>query len=117
MSTEVLYNFFKGVATFDEEKQVKEWVEFSEVNFDSFMKMRKEFDALCMSGINPCIKRKRPLLTFSLLIASISATVAATAATAFVLITGGFQVFSDNQEPEKNNLEFVASGSKNRSTL
>lgn len=46
MNKEILYRFFNGSSTFEEEEQIKKWMELSEENKQAFFHERKIFDAL-----------------------------------------------------------------------
>lgn len=46
MNKELLYRFFEGTATLEEEQRVRQWVEKSEDNRALFMRERKIYDAL-----------------------------------------------------------------------
>lgn len=48
MDKEILYRFFEGKTTFEEEKQIREWMESSPDNTRSFYKERKMFDAMVL---------------------------------------------------------------------
>ena len=41
MNKELLYRFFEGTTTVDEERQIREWLEKSEYNRVLFMRERK----------------------------------------------------------------------------
>lgn len=44
MNQELLYKYFKGTASIDEEKQILDWVEASDANREAFLKERMMFD-------------------------------------------------------------------------
>lgn len=48
MNKELLYRFFEGTATLEEEQRVRQWVEKSEDNRALFMRERKIYDALLL---------------------------------------------------------------------
>lgn len=50
MEKEILYRFFEGTASFEEEEQVRVWMEASQENERAFFKERKLFDALLLLG-------------------------------------------------------------------
>ena len=50
MNKETLYKFFEGNASFEEEVAVKQWMEESTENRQSFLKERKLFDAMLLLG-------------------------------------------------------------------
>jgi len=59
MDKDILYRFFSGKATLDEEKQVKEWMEFSSDNRNEFFKERKLFDAIALRSNIDAIEKKQ----------------------------------------------------------
>lgn len=56
MNKETLYKFFEGKASFEEEVAVKQWMEESTENRQSFLKERKLFDAMLLLGNEKVIK-------------------------------------------------------------
>lgn len=106
MNKETLYRFFEGSATFDEEKQIREWMEHSEANSRFFMKSRKEYDALILTGSGSYLGRKRSVLPFFHWVAGISAAVAV------VLIIGGLYLFTGKSQPEQYNTVIVPPGQR-----
>ena len=46
MNKDILYKFFEGNASFEEEAAVKQWMEESAENRLAFLKERKLFDAI-----------------------------------------------------------------------
>ena len=56
MNKETLYKFFEGNASFEEEVAVKQWMEESTENRQSFLKERKLFDAMLLLGNEKVIK-------------------------------------------------------------
>ena len=53
MEKEILYRFFEGTASYEEEVIVKEWIESSQDNVHEFFHERKLFDAMVLlSGEN-----------------------------------------------------------------
>lgn len=53
MEKEILYKFFEGAASYEEEVRVKEWIESSQENVHEFFHERKLFDAMVLlSGEN-----------------------------------------------------------------
>ena len=74
MKREILYRFFEGASTLEEETQIREWVESSLT--DSFMKSRKEYDALILSGASSYPDQRRTVSIFRRLVAISAAVVA-----------------------------------------
>lgn len=106
MNKETLYRFFEGGATFDEEKRIRDWMEYSEANSRFFMKSRKEYDALILAGSGSDLGQKRTISPFSRWMAGISAAVAA------VLIIGGIYLFTGESQPEQYNTVIVPPGQR-----
>lgn len=59
MNKETLYRFFEGTASFEEEEQVRAWIEVSPENGHAFMKERKLFDAILLLGEDNKLSEKR----------------------------------------------------------
>ena len=49
MNQELLYKYFKGTASIEEEKQILDWVEASEENREAYLKERMLFDVSLFS--------------------------------------------------------------------
>ena len=49
MNQELLYKYFRGTATIEEEKRILDWVEASEENREAFLKERMIFDVALFS--------------------------------------------------------------------
>lgn len=63
MNRETLYHFFEGTASFEEEEQVRTWMELSLENGHTFMKERKLFDAMLLLGEDNKSEQKRKNFT------------------------------------------------------
>ncbi|WP_298647002.1 FecR family protein [uncultured Proteiniphilum sp.] len=50
MNRDLLYRFFKGNTSFEEEKQIRQWMGASEANKITFMQERKIYDALLLTS-------------------------------------------------------------------
>ncbi len=59
MNKELLYRFFEGTATYDEEQQVRQWFEESEHNRTLFMRERKIYDALLLVSPQSSLENKK----------------------------------------------------------
>jgi transmembrane sensor len=59
MNKELLYRFFEGTATLEEEQQVRQWVEESEDNRALFMRERKIYDALLLVSPQSSLENKK----------------------------------------------------------
>jgi ferric-dicitrate binding protein FerR (iron transport regulator) len=49
MNKDILYRFFDGTATIEEEESVRNWIESSDDNYADFLRERKIYDALLLS--------------------------------------------------------------------
>jgi len=59
MDKNILYRFFSGKASLDDEKQVNDWMDSSEENRNEFFKERKLFDAIAIWNDDENIEKKR----------------------------------------------------------
>lgn len=59
MNKKVLYKFFEGTATFNEEVEVREWMESSTTNHDKYFRERKLFDLMLLGGNSKADKFKK----------------------------------------------------------
>lgn len=50
MNKDLLYRFFEGTATIEEEESIKKWIESSDENYADFLRERKMYDALLLSA-------------------------------------------------------------------
>ena len=57
MDKEMLYRFFEGKTSVNEEKQIRQWLDTSESNRRVFFQERKVYDALLLNSHT--IKQKR----------------------------------------------------------
>lgn len=57
MNREVLYKFFEGTAFYEEEVQVRQWMEYSPENRREFLKERKLFDSMLLLGDEKAIEK------------------------------------------------------------
>jgi len=78
MNKELLYRFFEGTATYDEEQQVRQWVEESEHNRTLFMRERQIYDALLLVSPQSFQENKKEV--------RISLWMVSTAAAVFLLL-------------------------------
>ena len=58
MNQELLYRYFRGTASIEEEKQILNWVETSEENRETFLKERMLFDVSLFSTKQDNKKKK-----------------------------------------------------------
>lgn len=49
MNKDILYRFFEGTTTIEEEESVRNWIESSDDNYADFLRERKTYDALLLS--------------------------------------------------------------------
>jgi ferric-dicitrate binding protein FerR (iron transport regulator) len=63
MNKELLYRFFEGTATLEEEQRVRQWVEKSEDNRALFMRERKIYDALLLVSPQSSLENKKEVGT------------------------------------------------------
>ena len=73
MNQELLYKYFRGTASVDEEKQILDWVEASEENREAFLKERMLFDIALFSSKQDAKKkniRMIPMLRWTTRIAA-----------------------------------------------
>lgn len=83
MNKDILYRFFEGTASYEEEKEVREWMEKSTENAKEFFHERKLFDTMILLGNAKTEKLKksiirRPIPAYFKEIAKIAALVAIT---------------------------------------
>ncbi len=78
MNKELLYRFFEGTATLEEEQQVRQWFEESEDNRALFMRERKIYDALLLVSPQSSLENKKEV--------GISLWMVSTAAAVFLLL-------------------------------
>ncbi|WP_300699678.1 FecR family protein [Bacteroides sp.] len=75
MNQELLYKYFKGTATIDEEKQILDWVEATEENREVFLKERMLYDISLFSDKQDTKQKKTirltPMLSWTARIAAV----------------------------------------------
>ena len=59
MNKELLYTFFQGKTTLDEEVRIREWMESSPENYRTFLEERKLFDAMILLADEKRLLSKR----------------------------------------------------------
>lgn len=99
-----MYHFFENRATLDEEKQIRSWMNESEVNFQRFMQARKEYDIFTLS--NSDTTRKNRKIVHSQKLFGIAAAVI------LVLIVGGLYLFRFVNKSEQYNTILVPPGQR-----
>lgn len=58
MDREILYKFFEGTASYEEEIQIRQWMEYSPENKRELLKERKIFDSMLLLGDEKTIEKK-----------------------------------------------------------
>lgn len=93
MQKEILYRFFEGKTTTDEENQIREWMEQSKNNENVFMQARFAYDASLFSSTNNYEHKNKYIFQHSLW------KISTVAAVALLLIVSGlyFIKFNDNE--------------------
>lgn len=74
MNQELLYKYFKGTTTIEEEKRILDWVEASEENREAFLKERMMFDVALFSDRQSAGKktfRLTPILKWGIRVAAV----------------------------------------------
>ena len=66
MNKDILYKFFEGTASLDEEKDVRQWMEASADNRRAFFKERKLFDGMLLLGDENIIRSGKKRFTINL---------------------------------------------------
>lgn len=105
MNRALLYRFFEGKTSIDEEKVIRRWLDQSEVNGKIFMEERKTYDALLFTSRDVMNKKKRLSAFTPWMISTV-------AAVALLLIVGGLYLFNNNHYPEQYNTILVPSGQR-----
>ncbi|HCF80345.1 FecR family protein [Proteiniphilum sp. UBA1028] len=105
MDRELLYRFFEGKTSIDEEKVIRQWLDQSVVNEKTFIEERKTYDALLFTSREVVSKQKR-------LPESTPWIISAVAAVVLLLIVGGLYLFNNNNYPEQYNTILVPPGQR-----
>lgn len=117
MEKELLYRFFEGSVTFEEEERIRLWTESSIENKKTLLKERKFYDAVILSGKGSVAKggKLRPLLflhKYSVEFAKIAAVIAIT-----LLGSYFFTKFTKGDKSVAMQTIFVPSGQRINLTL
>ena len=98
MNKDILYKFFEGNASFEEEAAVKQWMEESAENRLAFLKERKLFDAMLLLGNEEIIKtgKKR----FSINLSSLRTELIKIAAVVAITLGGSYFYYQSSLEKE-----------------
>lgn len=105
MKRELLYRFFEGKTSIDEEKVIRQWLDQSEVNRKTFIEERKTYDALLFTSREVVSKQKK-------LSASTPWMISTVAAVALLLIVSGLYLFNNNHYQEQYNTILVPPGQR-----
>jgi len=105
VNKELLYRFFEGNASVNEEKQIKQWLDASEANHRVFFQERKVYDAILLTTRGTSLKQKRKVLL------SPWATGVA-AAIALLLIVSGLYLLIGKDSTGPYNTLFVPPGQR-----
>lgn len=104
MNKDLLFKFFEGKSSLDEEKKIREWMEESNSNFNCFMKTRREYDIQILSGSNVIASNKKKLIPLQWIVRA--------AATIIILIIGGIYLFNIENNIEQYNTIIVPAGQR-----
>jgi len=105
MNKELLYRFFKGKTSYNEEKQIRSWMKESDENYSSFLRERKIYDTILLTDINASMQRKR-YAKLSPWITGIAAAVI------LVLLLGGIYMYVLSAKNEHYNTILVPPGQR-----
>ena len=98
MNKDILYKFFEGNASFEEEAAVKQWMEESAENRLAFLKERKLFDAMLLLGNEEIIKNGKK--RFSINLSSIRTELIKIAAVVAITLGGSYFYYQSSLEKE-----------------
>ena len=105
MNRELLYRFFEGKTSIDEEKSIRSWLTESAENKKIFLEERRIYDALLFTSRDVVSKQKRFFAFTPWMISTV-------AAVALLLIVGGLYLFNNNHYPEQYNTILVPPGQR-----
>ena len=98
MNKDILYKFFEGNASFEEEAAVKQWMEESAENRLTFLKERKLFDAMLLLGNEEIIKNGKK--RFSINLSSLRTELIKIAAVVAITLGGSYFYYQSSLEKE-----------------
>lgn len=104
MNKDLLYKFFEGKTSLEEEKKIREWMEKSESNFNVFMRFRTEYDIQILRGLNSNTGKKK-IIAHLLWTSGVAAVIIA-------LIIGGVYLFNLEDKTEHYNTIIVPAGQR-----
>jgi ferric-dicitrate binding protein FerR (iron transport regulator) len=105
MNRELLYRFFEGKTSIDEEKSIRSWLTESAENKKIFLEERMTYDALLFTSRDVGSKQNRFFSFNPWMISTV-------AAVALLLIVGGLYLFNNNHYPEQYNTILVPPGQR-----
>jgi ferric-dicitrate binding protein FerR (iron transport regulator) len=105
MDKELLYRFFEGKTSIDEERSIRSWLTESAENKKIFLEERMSYDALLFSSRDVVNKQKRFFAFTPWMISTV-------ASVALLLIVGGLYLFNKNHYPEQYNTILVPPGQR-----
>ncbi len=105
MEKELIYRFFEGKTSYQEEKQIKQWIESSDDHYALFLQERKMYDALLLTDTKISLKRKKKII-LPLWSASIAAAIL------LILIIGGVYLYGLRDKSEQYNTILVPAGQR-----
>lgn len=115
LNRDLLYLFFKGNATFDEEIKIRKWLEESDDHYREFLQERKLFDAILLQGDVNNINRKKNVFRISW--RSLALKVAGVAAIALLAMTITTVYWKESMKDEPMNTIVVPQGQRVNLTL
>ena len=98
MNKDILYKFFEGNASFEEEAAVKQWMEESAENRLAFLKERKLFDAMLLLGNEEIIKNGKK--RFSINLSSLRTELTKIPAVVAITLGGSYFYYQSSLEKE-----------------
>ena len=98
MNKDILYKFFEGNASFEEEAAVKQWMEESAENRLAFLKERKLFDAMLLLGNEEIIKNGKKRISINL--SSLRTELIKIAAVVAITLGGSYFYYQSSLEKE-----------------
>lgn len=105
MNKELLYRFFEGKTSIDEERSIRSWLTQSAENKKIFLEERLTYDALLFTSSDVVNKQKRLFGFTPWMISTV-------AAVALLLIVSGLYLFNNNHYPEQYNTILVPPGQR-----
>ena len=105
MDKELIYRFFEGKTSYQEEKQIRQWIESSDDHYALFLQERKMYDALLLTDTTTSLKRKKNII-LPYYVAGIAAAIL------LALIIGGVYLYTLTDKNEQYNTIFVPAGQR-----